>query len=280
VARALPLRTLRTWLAPSRTSLALLGGGLALTVLAFWPAAPRQDADGSAVRNPYQLPSWESASAERGLASMLSFGRVLGPMLLFAAIAHARQTARDEDELAREPTDETPSPLRTDATTLRRISFVLPRARASALERTLASEPIHAHRALPSLAEAIREAGHLEHVERAVPGAHDAGLALAHERRAIDARIDPHAHASYRGLDRAETEADGGHAVVSWVIVTRTDLDPWIDVPRAEHVARWVEELVPLRPEDTLALDVFVTPRVRGADEAVLRASLDLEPLA
>lgn len=277
--RVLSLRAVRTWLRPSRASLALLAGGLALSVLSFWPTTPESASDEGTVRNPYRLPSWESAGGERGLASTLSLGRVLGPMLLFAAFAHARQAARDEDELAREPSDEMPSLAPADATTLRRISFVLPRARAVALERALSSEPPYAHRTLPVLAEAIREAGHIEHVERAIRDADDASFALARERRAVEGRVDPHTHASYRGLDRAESDDEGGHTVVSWVIVTRTDLDPWIDVPRAEHVARWVEALVPLRPEDTLAFDVFVTPRNRGTDEAALRASLDLEPL-
>jgi hypothetical protein len=276
--RTASLRPLRAWLSPSRTSLALLGGGLALSLLAFWPTEPVEATEPGAVRNPYQLPSWEGGG-ERGLASMLSLGRLLGPMLLFAAVAHARQAARDEDELAREPEGELLEPSRADAVTLRRISFVLARPRAVAVERALAAEPAHAHRVLAALAEAICEAAHIEHVERAVPPELGPSAALERERRLVEQRIDPQAHASYRGLEAHEGDASGAYAVVSWVIVTRTDLDPWIDVPSTAQAARWVEQLVPLRPEDTLALDVFVTPRTRGLDEASLRASLDLEPL-
>jgi hypothetical protein len=267
-------------LAPSAVSAALLVAGVLVTAGSLWPTGSRPTPE--AVLNPYQLASWAGSDDGRsGLASLLYLGRILGPMLVFAALAHARLGARELEELSANASPELDAlPLATEGTTLRRISLVLPRERARRLEDALTAEPAHAHRVLPALAEAMREAGRIEHVERAVPGeGPELATALEGERRALARRIEPEAAAGYREGERATTAADGDHCVVSWVIVTRTDLDPWVDVPSAAQAARWLEELVPLRPEDTLALAAFVTPQGRGLDEATLASRLDLEPL-
>jgi hypothetical protein len=98
------------------------------------------------------------------------------------------------------------------------------------------------------------------------------------ERRLVTTGLGG-ALASYRDAEAVPPALAGDHAIVSWILVTQSELDPLLDVPTRGETNRWLASLVPLRPEETLAVDAFITPRNCGADPKVLARALSLEPL-
>jgi len=212
---------------------------------------------------------------------VLYVGHLAGPMLLLAALVHARLRQREQAEALGAHDDEVLLPPCTtdDAPrTLRRISVVLPRAEAHALRGELEHEPAHAHRAIPALARAIAHAGHLEHIDH-VLGATTDQAALDLERLLLERRMLGAPTATYREVERPSLGPAGDHAVLSFVIVTRTDRDPLVDVPDWRALDAWLAEIIPLRPEETIAIDAFVTPRDSGVDLSTLSSVLELERL-
>lgn len=274
------MRAARLGLAPDRVSAALAAAGVIATLSAGSLELSRGRTAEEDSLNPYARASWR-ADGEGGLASVLYVGHLAGPMLLLAALVHARLRQRELTEPLHTQDEEAllPPPTADDAPrTLRRISVVLPREEAEALASELRHEPAHAHRAIPVLCRAITRSGRLEHVDHVLGAASDEA-ALELERAVVARRVLGAPTATYREIERASAGPAGDHAILSFVLVTRTDLDPLVDVPAWRTLEHWLSEMFPLRPEETLALDAFVLPRGAGADAETLAVALDLEPL-
>jgi hypothetical protein len=271
-------------LAPDAVSAALFLVGLATSLgTASLGVRPRGTAD-DATMSAYERASWQISAEGGGLSSVLYLGHLLGPMLMLASLVHARTRFREQLETsdASGEDDALPMAPRLDGSrTLRRISIVVPRDEALALLEAIHTAPRNAHDAVGPLARAIERASELEHVDHVLEGVSDE-LAIEHERLAVERRLVTTglgALASYRDAEAVPPALAGDHAIVSWILVTRSELDPLLDVPTRGETSRWLASLVPLRPEETLAVDAFVTPRNCGADPKALARALSLEPL-
>ncbi len=273
--------TSRLGLAPDRISASLVCLGLLAMLGAASLELGRTRTSEDEALSPYGRASWGGSGESAGLASVLYVGHLVGPMLLLAALAHARLRQREQAEALGAHEEEVllPPPTADDAPrTLRRLSVILPRAEAHALHAELRHEPAHAHRAIPALARAIARAGHLEHVDHVLGQTTDRA-AIDLERLQLERRVLGAPTATYRDVERPSLGPTGDHAVLSFVLVTRTDLDPLVDVPEWRALDAWLAEMFPLRPEETIALDAFVTPRDSGVDVSTLSSVLELERL-
>ncbi|MFO0711507.1 MAG: hypothetical protein U0353_16770 [Sandaracinus sp.] len=274
----------RIGLAPDAISAALFVVGLATSLGAASLGVRSRASTDEAVLSAYARASWQVSSDGGGLSSVLYLGHLLGPMLLLASLVHARSRHREQLDTARltDDDDALAPTTRDDAPrTLRRISLVVPHAQALELAETLRTAPAHAHRAIAPLSKAIERSGEIEHVEHVL--AADDEHALEREERSLERRLVSvglgGALAGYRERESVPSALAGDHAILSWVIVTRSDLDPLVDVPTRGRTADWLTELVPLRPEETVLVDAFVTPRTLGVDAATLCRVLSAEPL-
>jgi hypothetical protein len=271
-------------LAPDAVSAALFLVGLATSLgAASLGLRPRGTAD-DATLSAYERASWQISAEGGGLSSVLYVGHLLGPMLMLASLVHARTRHREQLETHE---DTEPDTLGSTAgldgpRTLRRISIVVPREDALALHDALRIAPAHAHDAIGPLARAIERASELEHVEQVIESVSDE-MAIEHERIALERRLVTTglggALAGYRDAEAVPPALAGDHVIVSWILVTQSELDPLVDLPTRGQTSRWLASLVPLRPEETLAVDAFVTPRNCGADPKALARALSLEPL-
>lgn len=278
----------RIGLAPDALSVALILVGIATSLgaasIGGGPGRTEQARTDEARLSAYERASWERSAEGGGLTSLLSFGHLLGPMLVLAGVFHARARHRELTESLRTESEDESLLLGSDADqpcTLRRLSIVVPRAEADTLLARLALRPEHAHRALSPLSSAIERAGALEHVELVIDG--DSHDALERERHALEQRLCGEGLGSglagYRDVESVPAVLAGEHVIVSWVLVTRAARDPLLDVPTHGRTADWLGELLPARPEATVALEAFVTPRHCGADARVLARVLSLDPL-
>lgn len=272
-------------LAPDAVSAALFLVGLATSLgTASLGVRPRGTAD-DATLSAYERASWQISAEGGGLSSVLYLGHLLGPMLMLASLVHARTRFREQEETNETSgeDDALAAATRLDGPrTLRRISIVVPREQALALAEALRTTPAHAHDAVGPLAQAIERACELEHVDHVLDGISDE-LAIEHERLAVERRLVSAglggALAGYRDTEAVPPALAGDHAIVSWIVITQSELDPLVDVPTRGETSRWLASLVPLRPEETLAVDAFITPRNRGADPKALARALSLEPV-
>jgi hypothetical protein len=273
-------------LAPDAMSAALLLCGMATSLgaasLGMRPRGTSEDAMLSA----YERASWQISPEGGGLSSVLYLGHLLGPMLVLGALVHARARHREQHELdsVSTETDALPPAAGEDAPrTLHRISIVLPRTDALAILERARTTPSEAHRAIDALAEAIERAGELEHLDRVLDASEDASV-VVRERACLERSVAAAAGigaelASYRELETVPPSLAGDHAILSWVLVTQLELDPMLDLPARGRTHAWLTELIPLRPEETVLVDAFVTPRTMGADPKALARGLGLEPL-
>ncbi len=273
-------------LAPDAVSAALFVCGLATSLgtasLGVRPRGTSEDATLSA----YQRASWQISAEGGGLSSVLYLGHLLGPMLVLGALVHARARHRElyDVEEATEDTGALPPATPCDAPrTLHRISLVLPRADALAILEEARTAPDKAHRAVGVMARAIERAGEIEHVDRVVTEGDDTSV-VERERASLERRIASSAGigaeaAGYRELETVPPALAGDHAILSWVLLTQTELDPMLDLPARGRAHEWLTGLIPLRPEETVLVDAFVTPRTMGADAKALADGLGLEAL-
>lgn len=271
-------------LAPDAVSAALFLVGLATSLgAASLGVRPRGTAD-DATLSAYERASWQISAEGGGLSSVLYVGHLLGPMLMLASLVHARTRYREQLETSEASGEDAvgPAPSLNGPRTLRRISIVVPREQALALAEAIRTSPRHAHDAVGPLARAIEAAGELEHVDHVLESISDE-LAIEHERVAVQRRLVSAglggALVGYRDAEAVPPALAGEHAIVSWILVTQSELDPLLDVPTRGQTSGWLASLVPLRPEETLAVDAFVTPRNSGAAAEVLGRTLSLEPL-
>lgn len=269
-------------LAPSAVSAALFLSGVAISLgtasLGLRPRGTSEDAMLSA----YERASWQISAEGGGLSSVLYVGHLLGPMLALASLVHARARHRELDEMVEDELALEPLPDAEVTRTAHRISLVLPRAEALRIAEAIRAHAERPHRAVPALSEALERVGALEHVDRVL----DAGdeSVVAREQRRLERRVGASAGvgvelASYRELEAVPPALAGEHAILSWVLVTQTPVDPLLDVPSHGRAHDWLTELIPIRPEETVLVDAFVTPRTIGASESALARALALEPL-
>jgi hypothetical protein len=270
---------------PDASSAALLVIGVATSLGAASLGSRVRGTADDAMLSAYERASWQISAEGGGLSSVLYLGHLLGPMFMLASLVHARTRYREQLEASEglEEGDGVDATASADAPrTLRRISFLVPRSEALTLAETLRTAPSSAHDAVGPLARAIERAGLLEHVDLVIDAVSDE-VAIERERVALSHRLVTAglggAVAGYRDAEAVPPALAGEHAIVSWVLVTRSGLDPLLDVPARGETALWLASLVPLRPEETLAVDAFVTPRTAGVHADALSRALSLEPL-